>query len=143
MTDTNSNVVTLEERGGFTCVPNAIYMMGLSVKEIAIYCYLLCCEDRTDYTCYPTLRAIGKAVNLSRKTVWKYVHMLEEKKLIFIQHTHMNTKDGAVLNGTLLYHINPISWALNDYYERKLRESEAEQRRNNLRKKAKAKRLIS
>ena len=71
-----------------------------------------------------------------------HIHVLEEKNLISIKHTHMNARDGAVLNGTLEYHINPISWALRDYYERKLRESEAAQRRNILRKKAEEMRLV-
>lgn len=130
----NDSASAQHTKGGLYA-PNALYMMDLNPKEIAIYTYLLYCEERKTYSCYPSYRTIAKALKLSRKTVAKYVHRLEDKKLISIKRTHMNAKDGAVLNGTLLYHINPVSWAMNDYYERRMQESLAEQKRSVLRKK--------
>lgn len=46
----------------FFPVPNEIFILGLSLGEIAVYCYLLRTEDRQTFQCYPSYEAIGKAV---------------------------------------------------------------------------------
>ena len=114
--------------------PNEIFVIDLSSTAIAIYCYLLCCEDRKTYTCYPSFRAIGKAVGVTKKTVEKYVRELEEKRLIETKRTHMAAKDGKILNGNLEYHILPIQEALSYYHENKIHEFAAEQKRTEQRK---------
>ena len=58
-------------------VPNEIFRLGLSGGEILVYCYLMYCEDRTTYTCHPSYTTIGNAVGMSKRTVMKYVQMLE------------------------------------------------------------------
>ena len=63
-------------------VPNEVFNLGLSSHEIAVYNYLLRCEDRRTYQCHPSYRTIGKAVQLSENTVRKYVQELEERGLI-------------------------------------------------------------
>ena len=63
-------------------VPNEVFNLGLSSHEIAVYNYLLRCEDRRTYQCHPSYRTIGRAVQLSENTVRKYVAGLEEKGLI-------------------------------------------------------------
>ena len=60
-------------------VPNEVFNLGLSSHEIAVYNYLLRCEDRRTYQCHPSYRTIGRAVRLSENTVRKYVAGLEEK----------------------------------------------------------------
>ena len=50
--------------------PNKHYF---SFHEIAVYNYLLRCEDRRTYQCHPSYRTIGRAVQLSENTVRKYV----------------------------------------------------------------------
>lgn len=62
----------------FFPMPNAIFDLGLTAEEIAVYAFLMSCEDRRTYTCYPSYKMIGK----SKNTVIKYVGMLEEKGLI-------------------------------------------------------------
>ena len=114
--------------------PNEIFVIDLSSTAIAIYCYLLCCEDRKTYTCYPSFRAISKAVGVTKKTVEKYVRELEEKRLIETKRTHMAAKDGKTLNGNLEYHILPIQEALSYYHENKIHEFAAEQKRTEQRK---------
>ena len=113
---------------------NEIFVIGLSSTAIAIYCYLLCCEDRKTYTCYPSFRAIGKAVGVTKKTVEKYVRELEEKRLIETKRTHMAAKDGKILKSNLEYHILPIQEALSYYHENKIHEFAAEQKRAEQRK---------
>lgn len=43
-------------------VPKVICQLGLSPGEIAVYSFLLFCEDRKTYQCYPSYRTIGEAV---------------------------------------------------------------------------------
>jgi predicted transcriptional regulator len=117
--------------GHFFPLPNEIFCLGLSASEIAIYAYLMYIEDRKTYTCWASHETIGKALDLNRKTVGKYVHQLEEKQLITTEQTKVRLKDGRVQNGCLLYNILPISTAVRYYLDRlsaKLELDAAEQR---------------
>ena len=96
-------------------LPNSIFDIGLEAGEIAVYAYLLYCEDRKTFQCYPSYKTIGSAVGLSRNTVRKYVMSLEEKRLIKTELTKVKTKDGKVRNGNVLYTILPIDNAI-EYY---------------------------
>ena len=122
------DIVTIAVRPGFVIIPREFFTLKLSANEFRIYIVLLTYEDRKTHTCYPSLSTLSKATGVSRKTVMKCVHQLEEKRLIDIKHTKMYAKDGSVLNGNLEYHINPISWAVRYQNENKLRESESIQR---------------
>ena len=106
-------------------LPNAIYSLGLCPGEITVYGYLVRCEDKTTYQCWPSYKTIGKAVGMSENTVRKYVGMLEEKSLILTETTSVFTKDGLKRNGNLLYTILPIRQALDAYYERQLCQLDA------------------
>ncbi len=97
--------------------PNCLFSLGLSAGEIAVYSYLLRCEDRKSYTCYPSFKTIGKAIGLSRNTVQKYVSSLENKGLIETENTFVFRKDGTKWNGNLKFSILPIQSALNFYNE--------------------------
>ena len=105
-------------------VPNEVFNLGLSSHEIAVYNYLLRCEDRRTYQCHPSYRTIGKAVQLSENTVRKYVAGLEEKGLIHTEPSTITTKDGRVRNGSLIYNIRPIQEALEQNYQRQFRQAE-------------------
>ena len=80
-------------------VPNEVFNLGLSSHEIAVYNYLLRCEDRRTYQCHPSYRTIGKAVQLSENTVRKYVAGLEEKGLIRTEPSTIITKDAEAAAG--------------------------------------------
>ena len=105
-------------------VPNEVFNLGLSSHEIAVYNYLLRCEDRRTYQCHPSYRTIGKAVQLSENTVRKYVAGLEEKGLIRTEPSTIITKDGRVRNGSLIYNIRPIQEAMEQNYQRQFRQAE-------------------
>lgn len=105
-------------------VPNAIYYLGLTSGEVAIYGYLLSLEDRKTYSCYPSYRTIGNAVRMSENTVRKYVGELVEKGLITTEPTTIRAKSGRRMNGSLLYNIRPISEAVELYHERQLQKLE-------------------
>ena len=105
-------------------VPNEVFNLGLSSHEIAVYNYLLRCEDRRTYQCHPSYRTIGKAVQLSENTVRKYVAGLEEKGLIHTEPSTITTKDGRVRNGSLIYNLRPIQEALEQNYQRQFQQAE-------------------
>ena len=105
-------------------VPNEIFSIGLDYREISLYSYLLRCENRETYQCYPSYKTIGKAIRMSENTVAKYVRQLEEKGLIYTEPTIVQSKDGKPLNGNLLYTIRPIPSVLEAFYERQFQQVE-------------------
>lgn len=104
-------------------LPNEIFCLGLSSGEIAVYSFLLRCENRKTYQCYPSYRTIGQALKMSQNTVRKYVQSLEDKHLISTERTEVITKDGQKHNGTLLYTIRPIAEAIDYFHSEQLRRN--------------------
>lgn len=104
-------------------LPNEIFCLDLSSGEIAVYSFLLRCENRKTYQCYPSYRTIGQALKMSQNTVRKYVQSLEEKQLISTERTDVITKDGRKRNGTLLYTIRPIIEAVDYFHSEQLRKN--------------------
>ena len=110
----------------FCMLPNDIFSIGLRAGEISLYAYLLKCENRKTFQCYPSYKTIGNALNISTNTVRKYVMILEEKGLIETQPTTVITKDGIKRNGSLLYTIKPIQDAVNKFNAEQIQKSEIE-----------------
>lgn len=108
-----------KEKHYFT-LPNEIFCLGLSSGEISVYSFLLRCENRKTYQCYPSYRKIGQALKMSPNTVRKYVKSLEDKCLISTERTEIITKEGIKRNGTLLYTIRPIAEAIEYYHNEQL-----------------------
>ncbi len=94
-------------------VPNEIFNLGLRAGEIALYAFLLKCEDRKTFKCWPSYKTISKALNITKNTVKTYVDKLCEKQLITVEYTYIFTKDGKKRNGSLMYTIRPIQEAIN------------------------------
>ena len=107
-------------QGGFSLLPNEIFMLGLSAGENAMYAYLLFCEDRETHLCYPSFRKIGECTGMSPNTVRKYITQLEDKRLIETLPTTVWTLDGTARDETLLYMILPIHEVVNYHPERQL-----------------------
>ena len=101
-------------------LPNVIFSLGLSTGEIAVYSYLMYCEDRKSYKCWPSYKTIGKAVGLSKNTVMKYVRELEYKEFITTKTTTYESESGQIRNGSLEYKILPIQQAIDYYNESQL-----------------------
>ena len=93
-------------------LPKEIFSLGLSAAEIAIYAFLLFCEDRQTFQCWPSYRKIGEAVGLSPNTIRKHIRALEEHELLITEPTLVTTKDGKARNGNLRFTIRPIQAAL-------------------------------
>ena len=122
----------------FFPLPNEIFSLGLSSGALAVYSYLLYCEDRKTYQCWPSCRSIGKAVRMSVNTVRKYVVELEECGLLITEPTTIITRDGRKRNGTLRYTILPIHNAVDLHNQRQLRRLEETVERMHIRKKPEA-----
>ena len=83
-------------------------------------------EDRKTFQCHPSARIIGKAVGLSENTMHKYIRRLEDKGLIYTEHTKVRPRNGPPRNGNLLFTVRPIQDAVENYQERQLAEADAE-----------------
>lgn len=57
---------------------------------------------------------------MSANTIAKYIRQLEEKQLIDVEPTKVQTRDGKVRNGALRFTIHPIQEAVNYKLEREL-----------------------
>ncbi len=101
----------------FFPLPNAIFSLGLSTGELAVYAYLMYCEDRKSHQCWPSYKTIGEAVGMSRNTVQKYVRELEYKALIITEPTKYESGGGQVRNGNLIFTILPIQGAIEYHNE--------------------------
>lgn len=101
-------------------LPNELFHLGLSGGAKLVYAYLLYCEDRKTYQCYPSYKKIGRNTNMSVNTVKKYVEELVDKGLVATENTTVISKDGKPRNGSLLYTIRPIQEAMELYYERQM-----------------------
>ena len=111
--------------GDFFPLPKAIFRLGLDAGEIAIYAYLMYCEDRKTFQCHPSYATIGEAVGMSNNTVKKYVDSLERKGFIYTEPTMVRTKDGRAHNGSLLYTIEPIKPIEEAYFQKQLARANA------------------
>ncbi len=105
-------------------LPKVLCRLGLSPGEIAVYSFLMYCENRATYQCYPSYRTIGEAVGMSRNTVKKHVDSLVEKRLIYTEPTTVTLKDGTKRNGSLLYTIRPIQEAKEYFVEQQAKANE-------------------
>ena len=108
----------------FFPLPNEIFSLDLSVGEIATYAYLMRCEDRETYQCYPSMATIGDAIGVTKNTVMKYVRGLEEKQLIYTEPTTVWGTGGKKRNGNLLFTIRPIEEAKRYHVEQQMLENE-------------------
>ena len=101
-------------------VPNEVFNLGLSSHEIAVYNYLLRCEDRRTYQCHPSYRTISAAVHLAMSTVIKHIAKLVDKQFITVENTTYIDKHGMKWNGNNQYTILPIQAAMDYCYQQQM-----------------------
>jgi predicted transcriptional regulator len=106
--------------GDYFPLPKSIFRLDLSTGEIAVYAFLMYCEDRKTFQCHPSYATIGEATGMSKNTVKKYVESLERKGFIYTEPTKVKTKDGRTHNGSLLYTLRPIKPIEESYFEKKI-----------------------
>ena len=117
-------------------VHNRIFDLGLCAEEIAIYLYLVRCEDKKTFTCYPSHATIGESIGRSANTVSKYINNLKKKRFITTARRKIKSKSGRVYNGSLCYTIRPIKDAIDYYDEQQMLRLQAEAIRRNVEKMA-------
>ena len=105
-------------------MPNEIFSLGLSCGEIAVYAYLMRCEERETFQCHPSYRTIGGTLHMSENTVRKYVASLERYGLICTESTQVITQAGLKRNGSLRYTILPIRNAVDLFHDRQMEQLE-------------------
>ena len=111
--------------GEYFPMPKAIFRLDLDAGEIALYSFLMYCEDRKTFQCHPSYATIGEAIGMSNNTVKKYVDRLEKKGLIFTERTMVTTRDGRPHNGSLQYTLRPLQPIEQAYFEKKIKEASA------------------
>ena len=92
-------------------VPNEIFNLGLRAGEIALYAFLLKCEDRKTFKCWPSYKTIGKALNISKNTVRNYVDKLCANQQAY-QKTKYSHTTSAICSQGYTTHCKKISFAL-------------------------------
>ena len=107
-------------------LPNEIFDLGLTGDEILVYSFLMRCEDRKTFKCYPSYETIAKAIGRSKNSVRKYVSGLESKGFITTEPTKITTKDGRVRNGSLCYTILPIKEIIERFHQAQLEKAKYE-----------------
>lgn len=110
--------------GNFFALPNEIFLWGLTAGELAVYSFLRRCEGRKTRQCWPSIKTIGKAVNMSENTVRKYIRQLEERGIITTEPTEVTIKAGEKRNGNLRFTLRPIQEVMDEYYARQMEEME-------------------
>lgn len=113
-----------KSHGNFFALPNEIFLWGLTAGKLAVYSFLRRCEDRKTRQCWPSIKTIGKAVNMSENTVRKCSRKLEERGIIATETTEVTTKAGEKRNGNLRYTLRPIQEVIDEYYDRQMEELE-------------------
>lgn len=113
-----------KSHGNFFALPNEIFLWGLTTGELAVYSFLRRCEDRKTRQCWPSIKTIGKAVNMSENTVRKYIRQLEERGIITAEPTEVITKAVGKRNGNLRFTLRPIQEVMDEYYARQMEDLE-------------------
>lgn len=65
------------KEGNYFHIPNDIFGSGIEKRAFIVYCYLSRCSDMKTRQCYPSLKTIAKACNLSVTTVRRALTDLE------------------------------------------------------------------
>ncbi len=107
----------------FFMLPKIIFDLGLSIGALATYAYLMKCENRETYQCWPSHTTIGENIGRSRGSVIKDVRELVTKRLIYSEPTQVQGKNGKLRNGNLRYTIRKFEDAQEYDYEQQVLEN--------------------
>ncbi len=108
----------------FFTLPNEIFLLTLPPSAFLVYAYLLLIENRQTHTCHPSYNSIAAATGVSKNTALKSIGVLLEKELITVEASSYFDRRGMKWKGNNLYRILPISVAMDEFYQRQLRQLE-------------------
>ena len=103
--------------GKFFSIPDEVFHLKLGHGAIAVYAYLLCCEDRRTHQCHPSYNTISAAAGLSVNTVMKHISKLASRQFISVERTSYIDAKGMKWNGNNCYTILPIRQAADAFYQ--------------------------
>ena len=126
-----------DQRGRQARLPKELFELDLNHNEIAIYAFLMYCEDHRKSLCYPSYSTIGRRLGMCKNTVRKYVASLESKHLIKTDQTQV-IAGGKKRNGNLKYTFLPIQEAEQYYVDKQIEAAKLEKARQKAEKKLKA-----
>ena len=126
-----------ERKNRYVRLPNELFSMGLDHNEIAVYTYLLYCENHRKNLCYPSYGAIGRTLKMCKNTVRKYVASLVDKHLIETEETQVIVR-GRKRNGNLKYTFLPLREAMDRYTKRQMEAARLEAAKQKAEKKLEA-----
>ncbi len=126
-----------EQRGRQVRLPKELFELDLNHNEIAIYAFLMYCEDHRKGLCYPSYSTIGRRLGMCKNTVRKYVASLESKHLIKTEQTQVIAR-GKKRNGNLKYTFLPIQEAEQYYVDMQIEAAKLEKARQKAEKKLEA-----
>ena len=112
------------EKGKFFSIPDEVFHLNLGHGAIAVYAYLLCCEDRRTHQCHPSYSTISAAAGLAVNTVMRHISKLTDRQFILVERTSYIDAKGMKWNGNNCYTILPIQQAADAFYQRQLEELE-------------------
>lgn len=72
-------------------LPRKIFDYHLPPIPFAVYCYLLCCHNKTK-GCYPSRQTIAKACGISDSSTGRAIKQLEKRCLILVKHNFGNSR---------------------------------------------------
>ena len=125
-----------DQRGRQARLPKELFELDLNHNEIAIYAFLMYCEDHRKSLCYPSYSTIGRRLGMCKNTVRKYVASLESKRLIETEQTQV-IAGGKKRNGNLKYTFLPIQEAEQYYMDKQIETAKLEKARQKAEKKLK------
>ena len=110
--------------GRFFTLPYEIFCLDLGHGAIAVYAYLLCCEDRRTHQCHPSYASISTATGLAVNTVPKHINKLADQQFIKVERTSYLDDKGMKWNGNNCYTILPIRAAVDAFHWKQLEKLE-------------------
>ena len=109
----------------FFTLPNELFLLNLSPSVFMVYAYLLLIENRRAHTCHPSYNTIAATTGMAKNTVMKSISVLQEMRLIAMEHSRYIDRRGMKWKGNNLYTIRPISEAVEIYHARQLEKIDA------------------
>ena len=104
----------------FFTLPNKLFSLDLGHGPIAVYSYLLFCEDRRTHQCYPSYSTIAAAVGLAVYRVMKHIAKPADRQLITVERTSYLDGQGMKWNDNNRYTILPIQRAVDCFHQRQM-----------------------
>ena len=78
-------------REPFFLVPSRVFDEGLNSYELAVLFYLIMRSDNEKHTCFPSVKTMAKACNISERKVRDVIHSLETNQIIKIKSNYVST----------------------------------------------------